>query len=166
VAISPLVLPDAHARTSRARCAKPWAVGGRRAHCSSVSRSSAVSTTGGGWRPLRIDVLRVYTQNAVAHQFVPIPSSQRTSHTDAKVGAGNAEPSPPRVVEDLRSTGDDGVHDDVFTPGDVEQHPRHRVEALMRADPHLLVRDAAERPLGGRSRIAPDSGGMDIRVLE
>src|SRR5512132_3964102 len=78
-AISPLVLLDAQARTSRARCARPCAVVGRRAHCSSVCRSSAVNTTGGVGRPVRIDVLRVYTKNAVTHQFVPSSPTQDTS---------------------------------------------------------------------------------------
>src|SRR5438128_2749900 len=77
-AISPLVLVEAHARTRRARWAKPCAVVGRRAHCSSVCRSSAVSTTGGVGRPVRIDVLRVYTKNVGAHQFVPPFSTQDT----------------------------------------------------------------------------------------
>src|SRR5439155_24145614 len=78
-AISPLVLVEAHARTRRARWAKPCAVVGRRAHCSSVCRSSAVSTTSGVGRPVRIDVLRVYTKNVGGHQFVPSFSTQDTS---------------------------------------------------------------------------------------
>ena len=85
-AISPLVLVDAHASTRRARWARPCAVVGRRAHCSSVCRSSAVSTTSGVGRPVRIDVLRVYTKNVGVHQFVPLFSTQDTSAASGSSG--------------------------------------------------------------------------------
>jgi hypothetical protein len=71
LAISPFVCSKAHANTMRARCASACAVVGRRAHCSSVSRSSVVKITGGVGRPIRIGVLRVYTKNVPTRQFVP-----------------------------------------------------------------------------------------------
>src|SRR4029450_730113 len=81
-AMSPFVLSVAHANTIRARCASAWAVVGRRAHCSSVSRSSVVRTTGGVGRPVRIGVLRVYPKNTEGRQFVSsLPTQDTRFHT-------------------------------------------------------------------------------------
>ena len=58
-ATSVFVLPSAHLRTIRARCANAWAVFGRRTHCSNVSFSSSERLNGGIGRPRRISILLV-----------------------------------------------------------------------------------------------------------
>src|SRR4030095_433334 len=87
--MSPFVLSVAHANTIRARCASAWAVVGRRAHCSSVSRSSVVRTTGGVGRPVRMGVLRVYPKNTEGRQFVSSLPTQDTSRLLKKRGKGS-----------------------------------------------------------------------------
>jgi hypothetical protein len=53
-ATTELVLALAHKRMIRARCPKPCAVLGRRAHCSNVLRSSELKINAGIGRPVRM----------------------------------------------------------------------------------------------------------------
>src|SRR5438552_438050 len=71
----------AHARITRARCASAWAVVGRRAQRSSVSRSSSVSAKGGIGRPIRMRVLLSTGRTLTAHTLFQLFQTHETRST-------------------------------------------------------------------------------------
>src|SRR5262245_30158299 len=73
-----LVLPAAHSRISRARCATACAVFGRRAHCSRTSRSARVNVRGGIGRPVRTGVLLSLQRRRDAHKLFHVHPRQDT----------------------------------------------------------------------------------------
>src|SRR5262245_21891493 len=141
--MSLLVLAVAHAKMSRARCAKPCAVVGRRDHCSNVCRSSAVNTMGGVGRPVRIDVLRVYMKNVVEHYFVLSPLTQDTSTRRRQ-----------RAIGKRRHTTSDAVRD----------RPRLSGPAVGTTDACLVIVDAGtSTALCGSSSAGGGAGALPDR---
>src|SRR5262245_60098198 len=86
-------------------------------------------------------------------------------HADPEVAPRDAEPLHPRVVEYLVAAGEGGVHDDVLGARDMPHEPRDRVEVLARPHPHLVVGEAAERPLDERHLVATHRRRLHGRML-
>src|SRR5438046_2059433 len=96
---------------------------------------------------------------------LPKPRHLGARRADAEAGAADAAPLLPRLVEPLRLAGQHPVDHDVLGAGDVPHQPRQRVQVLARADAHLRLGQAGERPLGRRHLVAGHGGRVHCGVL-